>query len=280
MFRKHFVQQRIRTGIRRGLAAVAVASAIVLTAPAAIADEADCGLEGTEALWETVVIEPTYRTVPATSHDEWRWQREVITEIATEDEYVHQVTGAVRWERSDWGAQNGQGKGWEKTGATRAATDTVHEETDAPSAAAPEGGDWTPIEESRVSVEDSAAYDELVTPGSVEQVLVSPAVAGTEPCEEIAIISDGGPRVDDDGNVIVEAPQEPPATEETGSQAPVTQVAGPEVSAPPAAGPQATVSPAATVLPNTGGVAGWTAPVGAAAVLAGTLLARVARRRA
>lgn len=39
--------------------------------------------------------------------------------VETEDEYRHETTGNLRWERSDWGAQNGQGRGWKKTGAVR-----------------------------------------------------------------------------------------------------------------------------------------------------------------
>lgn len=39
--------------------------------------------------------------------------------VETQDEYRHETTDKVRWERSDWGAQNGEGKGWKKTGATR-----------------------------------------------------------------------------------------------------------------------------------------------------------------
>lgn len=294
------------TFVKHSLAAATAASAIVLTAPAAVADEPACGIPATEAVWKTVVTEPTYRTVEEVAHDEWRWEREVLTEelrdvaglpeqghfetvvlasavVAIEDEYLHQTTGRVRWERSDWGAQNGVGQGWIKTGASRetvispeeteqrwvvdvpavpASTErsrkSSYESTAATSAAAPEGEGWTAIEESRVRVVDVPAYDELVAPGSEEQVLISAATPGTEPCEEIAIISDGGPR------------------DETAADS----VAGPQAAPAPTAGALPAAATPPVVLPNTGGVAGWMTPVGGGSALAGIGLVLAARRRA
>lgn len=158
-----------------GLATLAIAGAMTLSAPAAYADEATCGTDVTT----TIVTPAVIRTVDAVTHLEWLWERDVVvTEreftrileaalvevdwtravagpvelrftrtvvdqegraavpgvaevghhetvvvtpavVEVEDEYQHQTTGARRWERSDWGAQNGQGKGWVKTGVTR-----------------------------------------------------------------------------------------------------------------------------------------------------------------
>ncbi|MCW2754592.1 MAG: hypothetical protein JWQ32_2003 [Marmoricola sp.] len=164
-----------------GLATLAVASAFTLSTPAAHAEgSADtCGQSAVAPVYTTVVHDPIFRTVPATTHQEWRWQRDVpstdfeytkvitpardetdwtrtvsgaveylfartvtdqpavpgtpaipevghfntvvITPAVTvlQDEYQHQVTGKLRWESPDWGAQNGNGDGWVKTGNTR-----------------------------------------------------------------------------------------------------------------------------------------------------------------
>lgn len=60
---------------------------------------------------------PAVPGTPEEGHDETVVLTPAVVE--TQDEYRHETTGNVRWERSDWGAQNGQGKGWKKTGATR-----------------------------------------------------------------------------------------------------------------------------------------------------------------
>jgi len=162
------------------LASIAVASAFTFGAPAAnAADERGCGQPAVDAVYSSVVHDPVFRTVPAQSHAEWLWQRDVddlayeytklvspvgietdwtrevagpteylwtrtVTDtpavpavpgtpeighfttvvttaavLVTEWEYQHQVTGKLRWESEDWGAQNGQGNGWKKTGNTR-----------------------------------------------------------------------------------------------------------------------------------------------------------------
>ncbi|MFL6106362.1 MAG: hypothetical protein ACJ72L_05320 [Marmoricola sp.] len=162
------------------LASIAVASAFTFAAPAANAtDERGCGQPAVGAVYSSVVHAPVLRTVPAQSHNEWLWQRDVddylyeytklvspaavetdwtrqvagpveylwtrtVTDVPavpavpgtpavghydtvvsapavviTEWEYQHQTTGKIRWESEDWGAQNGQGNGWKKTGDTR-----------------------------------------------------------------------------------------------------------------------------------------------------------------
>ncbi|WP_148044997.1 hypothetical protein [Nocardioides marmorisolisilvae] len=170
-------RSRFLTG---SLASIAVASAFTLAAPAAnAADERGCGQPAVDAVYSTVVHDAVFRTVPAQSHNEWLWQRDVddysyeytklvspasvetnwtrqvagpteylwtrtVTDVPavpavpgtpatghydtvvttpavviTEWEYEHQVTHKLRWESEDWGAQNGQGNGWVKTGNTR-----------------------------------------------------------------------------------------------------------------------------------------------------------------
>lgn len=394
------------------LATLAIASAFTLAAPAAqAADELDrpCGQPEIAAVYETVVLPPVFRTVPAVVHSEWLWEREVPTYefefskqlspaavendwtrkvtgpteylftrtvidspavpgipavpevghwetvvitpevVSTEVEYQHERNGQLRWEDEDWGAQNGDGMGWTTTGNTRpvvlipavttltyvidvpgtpavpaipevshleelwaaispgadwtqvderpgatttekattdgdapagagwtlvetrnidAVIDTVwaflapdgytptgasqvagsnHEETAVPAAAAPAGDGWTKVEASEVVVTDIPEQQELVTPGSVQDVLVSAAVPATEPCV---------------------APPTGPSTDEV---------------APPAAddGPAAQGAAAATgtVLPNTGNdVAPWMAPAGLAVMLAGIGVIRMSRR--
>jgi hypothetical protein len=169
-------RNRFLTG---SLASIAVASAVTLAAPAAHAADRDCGLPAVDAVYTSVVHAPVFRTVPAQSHQEWRWERAVddysyeftklispagvetdwTREVAgpleylytrtvvdspavpavpgtpevghfdtvvttpavvtTEWEYQHENTGNLRWADENWGAQNGQGNGWKKTGNTR-----------------------------------------------------------------------------------------------------------------------------------------------------------------
>lgn len=146
--------------------------------------------------------------------------------------------------------------GYTATGDSRVAG-TDHEETDATSATAPAGDGWTAIAESAVTVVDSPASQVLVTPGSVTQVLVTPAQPATAPC--------------------VQPPTDPPTDPGTGGGG--GSVAGPQAGPEPTiVTPAAQVAPVA-VLPNTGGVPFWLAPTGLAAMLAGAVLIRTARRR-
>jgi hypothetical protein len=358
-------------------AAVAVASAVSLATPSAYAaDEPGqpCGVASIPAVFQTVTHDAVYRTTPAVTHQEWRWEREVTTyeheyskvtpasttvdwtrevidqaavpavpgtpEVGhfetvvtvpavteTLAEFVQLQTGKTRWESPDWAAQNGQGQGWEKTGNTRedvitpaqteqhwvvdqaatpgtpgsplvshtetatttgdapdgtgwtqaavhnvpAATDIVWaleapdgytatgnskvhdvttEQTDAPSATAPEGDGWSTIAGSEIQVVDVEEITELVTPGFTEQVLVSPEVPSTEPC-----VSDPDP--------VVAGP--------TGESTSVSGVQN-ETSA--------VAAPAATVLPNTGNPASvWLTATAFGVLLAGGALVQVGRRR-
>lgn len=307
----------------------------------------------TEYLFRTTVVDsPAVPAVPGTpeqGHEETYVITPAVT--VTEAEYQHQNTGELRWERDDWGSQNGNGKGWVKTGATReqvvtpavlgtrwvvdvpavpgtpeipavthdvsvwspvrpgvawtgpfderagagsteevttdgsvpdgdgwiagatrtfaAVTETdwaetvpdgakptgnhrvartEHGETDATSAEAPFGPGWYRVDGSAVTVTDIEEQKVLLTPGSVTEVEVSPALAATEPCVE-------GPT----GGSETEGPQAAPA-------------------------PGSSVAPAAVqpdaVLPNTGGVPGWMAPAGLATMLLGAIVVRSSRRRA
>jgi LPXTG-motif cell wall-anchored protein len=98
-----------------GLATLAVASAVSLTAPAAsAADQPDppCGQAAAPAVYLTVVHEPELRQVPAVSHDEWRWERDVtsyeyeftrvVTAAFTETDWTRVVAGTTehRWTRT------------------------------------------------------------------------------------------------------------------------------------------------------------------------------------
>ena len=413
------ISTRFLTG---SLAGLAVASAFTLATPAANADvlqDRPCGAPAVEAVYETIVHPPVFRTIPAVTHLEWRWERDVtayefqfskeispagvetdwtrsvpgpteylfshkvITQAAVpatpetpatghfdtvvitpavtvfEVEYRQQSNGKLRWESPDFGGQNG---GWEKTGNTRdrvlvravtapawvidtplipgtpaipevshtdttwattspgadwvgplqerpgtpttenATTDgsapagagwklvdtrvidavidtlwattapdgytptgasriagTDHEETAAPSAVAPEGEGWTKVAGSESLVTDTPETTELVTPGSTEQVLLSPALPATDAC--VAGPTDGGGGADGP-----EVATESGNSTDDGVLAPVADQA--------AAAP----STVDTVLPNTGnGVPPWMAPTGIAAMLAGAVLIRKAR---
>lgn len=74
-----------------------------------------------EFLFTQLVVDkaavPEVAPVPEKGHDE----QYVITPAETQTlaEYEHENTGKLRWERDDWGAQNGQGQGWKKTGNTK-----------------------------------------------------------------------------------------------------------------------------------------------------------------
>jgi hypothetical protein len=65
-----------------GLASLAVASAVTMAAPSAYAEHGvsrPCGQAAVPAVFVTVAHDPVIRLVPAVTHDEWRWQRDVTT---------------------------------------------------------------------------------------------------------------------------------------------------------------------------------------------------------
>lgn len=74
-----------------------------------------------EYLFSLTVVDspavPGTRGTPEVGH----YETVVVTPavVTTEWEYQHHVTGNLRWEDVDWGAQNGKGSGWEQTGNTR-----------------------------------------------------------------------------------------------------------------------------------------------------------------
>jgi LPXTG-motif cell wall-anchored protein len=122
------------------------------------------------------------------------------------------------------------------------------EQTDVPSAVAPDGEGWSRIAGSLVVVVDQPATTDLI-PGHTEQVEILPAMPSTEPCVE-------GP--------------ETPDTDEPSNSA----VAGPQADD---AGEGAGTAP---VLPATGNaVSPLITAGGLAALLAGSALVRVGRRR-
>lgn len=391
-----------------GIATLAVASAVTLAAPAAQAAEPDrpCGQPAVPPTYVTVFHDPVLRQVPAVTHDEWRWQRDVTTYedeysrvvspahsesdwtrdlpgtteylwshtvidqpavpgtpeqghhetvvvtpavTVTLFEYVQQQTGRTRWEQDGWNgehADDDDGKGWFKTGNTRedvvipavteeryvvdhpavpaidevshtdsdwAATspgadwdgpldtrtvggstesattsgddqpagtgwvkvatrtfpavldtiwattppdgydatgnsrlhDVTTEETDATSAAAPDGDGWTQVADSRVVVVDEPATTEVVGDGWSEQVLGSPAQSATAPCPASVDTSVASP---------------------SSSEAPLTSAAA--------------AAPSATVLPSTGNpVSALLVSAGVGALVAGSVLVRSGRRR-
>jgi len=83
-----------------GLASVAVASAITLSTPMAFGAtgvDRPCGQPAVPAAYGTVVREPVVQVVPAVTHEEWRWEHEVIT---FEHQYSRTVSPAHT--ETDW----------------------------------------------------------------------------------------------------------------------------------------------------------------------------------
>lgn len=82
-----------------GLATAALTSAITLAGPAAHADQParPCGQPAVPAAYLTVFHEPVWQSVPAVTHDEWRWQRDVTT-------YEYEFSKLVRaaYDETDW----------------------------------------------------------------------------------------------------------------------------------------------------------------------------------
>ncbi len=298
---------------------------------------------------------PAVPAVPEVGHFE-----QVVTVpevVAVEVEYQHENTGKLRWEDPDWGAQNGNGQGWKKTGNSRnvvvtpavteqqwvvdvpanpgvpaipevahtesawalnspgegwtgpsderatgsttenATTDgdapagtgwslvdsrsvpaeidtrwalvapegytatggtravgTRYEETEATTAATPEGDGWAKVADSETTVVDTPEQSYLVTPEAIEEIVISPAVPATDPC----VLPPTGPVTGDQEN----------------GDGPVGGVAAPGAA-------QGGASPVSTVLPNTGNdVAPWMAPAGLAVMLVGVGVIRRSRRTA
>lgn len=149
------------------------------------------------------------------------------------------------------GADDTVPDGYGPTGETE--TSYATETTDEPSAAAPAGDGWTPVEGSEVTVVDEAERVVEVSPAWVEQVLLSPAVPAGPAC--------------------VNPPPLPPVVD--GPPAPPAGPVEPEVAAPTA---QAAPAAVAGVLPAAGTDApAWVPFAGIALVLAGVRLIR--RRR-
>ncbi|WP_157537098.1 LPXTG cell wall anchor domain-containing protein [Nocardioides sp. Root190] len=133
------------------LAPVALAAAAVIGfGPMGSAQAAECGQPAVPAVFESVEHPAVLTTVPAVTHLEWTWRRDVAsveTEhartvidrahvpavaeqghhetrvvtpavLTTEWEYVQHQTGRTRWEAPGWNAGE-NGKGWSPTGVTR-----------------------------------------------------------------------------------------------------------------------------------------------------------------
>ncbi len=89
--------------LAQSLAGLAVSSAVLLAAPAAYADEGQpvpCGRPAVPAVYGSVAHDPVYRHVPAVSHDEWRWRRDVITEEYEYSTVVSPATTESLWSRT------------------------------------------------------------------------------------------------------------------------------------------------------------------------------------
>jgi hypothetical protein len=119
------------------IATLAVASGVSLIAPSAYADAParPCGQPAVPAVFATVVHEPEVRQVPAVTHDEWRWERQLSTWL---HEYTKVVSPAVTtstWTRVLPALEELQ---WSRTVVTQEARDAVP--------ATPEVGEWQPVD--------------------------------------------------------------------------------------------------------------------------------------
>jgi hypothetical protein len=90
---------RILTG---SLATLAVASGVGLAAPAAYAEAParPCGDPAVAAVFATLVREPVLRQVPAVTHDEWRWERQVSTVVHEYSKVVTPAETTNHWSRT------------------------------------------------------------------------------------------------------------------------------------------------------------------------------------
>lgn len=165
--------------------------------------------------------------------------------------------------------------GYAATGATRAGTPVV-EQPDGTAATPPAGAGWSPVAGTEVSVVDVAAYDRVDVPAWTEQVLVSPEVPATEPCDEEE------PELPVEEPVVLpEEPEVDPVDGEVGGEEAVVEVVlGDEGEVAGVAETRPAAAPAADVLPASGSAADpWLVGLGAAAVVAGTGLVRGRRPR-
>lgn len=165
--------------------------------------------------------------------------------------------------------------GYVATGATRAGA-PVLEQPAGTAAVAPAGAGWTQVPGSEVTLVDAAAHDRVDVPAWTEQVLVSPAVAATEPCEEEE------PELPVEEPVVLDPDPADPVDGEVGGEvdAVVDVVLGDEGEVAGVADSRAAAAPAATVLPATGASADpWLIGLGAASVAAGIGLVRGRRPR-
>lgn len=173
--------------------------------------------------------------------------------------------------------------GYVATGATRPGAPVV-ERPAGTAALAPAGAGWTQVPGSEVTVVDAAAHDRVDVPAWTEQVLVSPAVPATEPCDEeepgLPVEEPVVLPEDPDTEPVVDPVDEEVGGEVGGEEDAVVdvvltdegEVAGLSETRPAAA-------PAAA-LPATGAAADlWLVGLGAASVAAGTGLVRGRRTR-
>jgi len=199
-----FTQTRFLT---TGLATLAIASAVTLASPASAADLPDrpCGQPAVPAVYVTVVVDaPEVRVVPAVTHDEWRWQRDVTT---LEQEFSKVVAAA--YDETDWTRDLPAEYRWTRTVVTQEAVPAVpgtpevsHVETVVVTPAVtvtlfeyvqkehPEmtrweedgwNGEHSDGDHGRGWTKTGRTRDEVVTPAVTKQVKVvdEPATAGT-----------------------------------------------------------------------------------------------------
>jgi hypothetical protein len=185
-----------------GLASLAVASAVTMAAPSAYAEDGPsrpCGQAAVPAVVVTVVHDPVIRLVPAVTHDEWRWQRDVTTyEYAfsktssdvTEYLWSHKVVDEPAVPAVPGTAEQGH---YETVVVTPAVTETLFEYVQQQTGKTRwehDGwnGEHAGVDDGRGWFKTGVTREDVVTPAVTDDtwVIDEPATAGTPAIDEVS----------------------------------------------------------------------------------------------
>lgn len=282
----------------------AAAAVTVLVAPTATASDVPCGSPAVPAVTATVTHAAGEATIPAVTHLEWLWTREVVVQ-QLQYELLTAGYRAVEWTRES-GIITGpdgelisskesillpkgvlpKGKGWELTGESFWVKDPGAKVW---SVTPPTGSNWEPTGRTRVISRDTETTTEtsalppagegwVKVPGSEIVVVDVPedVVTNEEPWTEEVVVSPALPAGEPCPTATPEETHEPTTAPATTQSDPTTTptVLGVERQAPVAQAPAAvpTAVDAGLTAPTTDGsaVAGLLGGLAVALVLGGT----------